>query len=180
MALGYIGLGSNLGDREEYLRRACTSLQSSPRIVVRRVSSVYETEPWGYVDQGAFLNAVAETVTDLGPIQLFCALQAIQGELGRQTRFRWGPREIDLDLLLYGDLTVCRRGLVVPHPAMYQRAFVLAPLAELAPWLKSPDGEPIRAILDRLDPGGKQTTIQTLSLSPAKLNPHFDKHHGVD
>jgi 2-amino-4-hydroxy-6-hydroxymethyldihydropteridine diphosphokinase len=176
----FIGLGSNLGNREDYLRQACEALRSSPRVAIRRVSSSYETEPWGFVDQPAFLNAVVEIVTELEPIQLFCTLQRIERELGRKQRFRWGPREIDLDLLLYGDRTVARRGLVVPHPAMYERAFVLAPLVKLAPWLKTPGGEPIRDILARLNRAGQRTTIQTLSSAPAELSPGFDNRKGVD
>ena len=161
----YIGLGSNVGDRAAYLRQACELLGATPRTTLRRLSSVYESEPWGYVDQRAFLNAVVEIVTELGPLQLLCALKSIEQKLERKTRFRWGPREIDLDLLLYDDRTVVRRGLTVPHAAMYQRAFVLAPLAELAPWVKMPGGEPIRDALARLDPSGQQATVQTLTLA---------------
>lgn len=151
---GYVGLGSNLGDRLGNLRRALLRLAGTPGVRVVRVSPVYETAPWGYTNQPSFLNAVAEVESALGPIQLATALQAAERGLGRTTTFRWGPREIDLDLLLYGnfygDRGLNRRGLAVPHPAMHERAFVLAPLADLRPDYQGPGGETIAAMLARL------------------------------
>jgi 2-amino-4-hydroxy-6-hydroxymethyldihydropteridine diphosphokinase len=160
----YIGLGSNLGDRESLLRRACEGLAKDPHITILRGSSIFESEPWGYAEQPAFLNAVVEIDTELGPLELLLVLQSIEKRLGREKRFKWGPREIDLDLLLYADLQINRRGLTVPHPAMFERAFVLAPLAELAPWLTTRDGVPIQDALHRLDPHGKQAVVQAVSL----------------
>ena len=146
----YVGLGSNLGDREANLRRAVALLSEAPESRVTRTSAVYETAPWGFLDQPAFLNAAAEVETALGPIQLVTALQTIERALGRTATFRWGPREIDLDLLLYGEQRFNRRGLTVPHSAMFERAFVLAPLADLRPEYRGPNGEPISVTLARL------------------------------
>lgn len=129
----YIGLGSNLGDRMEYLRSAAGML--SPDVRVLRTSPIYETAPWGYADQGAFLNQVIEGETELQPRTLLHLLKAIEAKLGRKERVRNGPREIDLDLLLYGDWIVNERNLVVPHPSLHERAFILTPLADLAPEL---------------------------------------------
>ncbi|HEX5418150.1 MAG TPA: 2-amino-4-hydroxy-6-hydroxymethyldihydropteridine diphosphokinase, partial [Chloroflexota bacterium] len=128
---GYVGLGSNLGDRPGNLRRALLRLAGTPGLRVLRVSAVYETAPWGVLNQPPFLNAVAEVVSALGPIQLVTALQVAERAIGRTATARWGPREIDLDLLLYGEYRAeqawQRRGLAVPHASMHERAFVLAP-----------------------------------------------------
>jgi 2-amino-4-hydroxy-6-hydroxymethyldihydropteridine diphosphokinase len=126
----YVGLGSNLGDRLENLRRAVELLDASDGVAVVRTSSVYETDPVG-PPQPDFLNAVAEISTDLGPHELLARCKAIEAELGRTPGERWGPREIDLDLLLYGDERIDTGELVVPHPRMNERAFVLVPLREL-------------------------------------------------
>jgi 2-amino-4-hydroxy-6-hydroxymethyldihydropteridine diphosphokinase len=129
----YIGLGANLGNREESIRAAAELIGAS------RISTIRETEPWGYEDQPLFLNAVAELETDLPPLELLDQLLEVERELGR-TRGgpRFGPRTIDLDLLVYGDLELDEPGLTVPHPRLHERLFVLVPLAELAPELDVP------------------------------------------
>jgi 2-amino-4-hydroxy-6-hydroxymethyldihydropteridine diphosphokinase len=133
MTIAYIGLGSNLGDRESLIRRAAELIGAT------RLSEVRETEPWGYVSQPRFLNAVAEIETDLSPRRLLDHLFDVEARLGRERIGpKWGPRTIDLDLLLYGDETVDEPGLVVPHPRLLEREFVLEPLADLVPWLKIP------------------------------------------
>jgi 2-amino-4-hydroxy-6-hydroxymethyldihydropteridine diphosphokinase len=133
MTVAYIGLGSNLGDRESLIRRAAELIGAA------RLSEVRETEPWGYVKQPRFLNAVAEIETDLPPRRLLDFLFDVEARLGRERIGpKWGPRTIDLDLLLYGDETVDEPGLVVPHPRLLEREFVLEPLADLVPWLKIP------------------------------------------
>jgi 2-amino-4-hydroxy-6-hydroxymethyldihydropteridine diphosphokinase len=133
MTLAYIGLGSNLGDRESLIRRAAELVGAT------RLSEVRETEPWGYVKQPRFLNAVAEIETDLSPRRLLDFLLDVEARLGRERIGpKWGPRTIDLDLLLYGDETLDEPGLVVPHPRLLEREFVLEPLADLVPWLKIP------------------------------------------
>lgn len=133
----YIALGSNVGDRELNLRRAVQLLEHSG-VVVAKLSSLYETEPVGYLDQPWFLNAVLEATTDLMAAELLSALRGIESHMGSSKAFRNGPRLIDLDILLYGDEVIDMPALVVPHPRMLQRNFVLAPLAEIAPQLRHP------------------------------------------
>jgi 2-amino-4-hydroxy-6-hydroxymethyldihydropteridine diphosphokinase len=129
----YIGLGANLGDREESIRAAAELIGAS------RISTIRETEPWGYENQPRFLNAVAELVTDLRPRELLEQLLDVERELGRvRMGPRFGPRTIDLDLLVYGELELDEPGLTVPHPRLHERLFVLVPLAELAPDLDVP------------------------------------------
>jgi 2-amino-4-hydroxy-6-hydroxymethyldihydropteridine diphosphokinase len=148
VTLAYIGLGSNLGDREETIRRAVELLGAA------RVSTLIETEPWGYADQPRFLNAVAELETDEPPRALLARLLEIERELGRSREGpRYGPRTIDLDLLLYGDDRLDEPGLGLPHPRLHERAFVLEPLAELAPELVVPGFGPVKALLSRLQSG---------------------------
>ena len=129
----YIGIGSNVGDRKENIRRALAMLERAGRVA--KVSSLYCTDPVGRAEQGEFLNAVAALETDLPPSQLLIRCSAIEYELGRQRGMRWGPRTIDLDILLYGDQRVqdLDPALTVPHPLMAERRFVLVPLAEIAP-----------------------------------------------
>jgi 2-amino-4-hydroxy-6-hydroxymethyldihydropteridine diphosphokinase len=136
MPIVYLGLGSNLGDRRANLTAAAASLP--PAATVLRASSIYETEPWGYLEQPTFLNQVLETETNLSPTDLLAALKRLEAGLGRQASFRYGPRLIDLDILLYDQLVLDLPDLVIPHPQLAQRAFTLVPLAELAPDLFHP------------------------------------------
>ena len=139
MTRAYVGLGSNLGDREALLRASLVALESDPAIEVVAVSSFRETEPVGYLDQPRFLNAVAALETTLAPRALLERLLAIERGLGRVREGpRFGPRPIDLDLLLHGDAVVAEPRLTVPHPRLHERRFVLEPLAELAPALDVP------------------------------------------
>jgi 2-amino-4-hydroxy-6-hydroxymethyldihydropteridine diphosphokinase len=133
MVRAFVGLGSNLGDRDALIRRA------AELIGAKRLSSLIETEPWGRGQQPMFLNAAAEIETPLAPRQLLVHLLDVERRLGRERIGpRWGPRTIDLDLLLYGDETIDEPGLVVPHPRLTEREFALRPLAELVPSLKIP------------------------------------------
>jgi 2-amino-4-hydroxy-6-hydroxymethyldihydropteridine diphosphokinase len=143
LATAYIGLGSNLGDRGENLPRALERLGAA------RVSTIRETDPVGVTEQPRFLNAVAELETDLPPRALLDRLLEIERDLGRdrESEERWGPRAIDLDLLLYDDEVIDEPGLTVPHPRLAERRFVLEPLAELAPDLVLPDGRAIKDLL---------------------------------
>lgn len=142
MTTAYIGLGSNLGDRERLIREAAELIGAV------RLSTVIETEPWGYANQPRFLNAVAEIETRLTARQLLDHLLDVERRLGRERiGAQWGPRTIDLDLLLYGDETIDEPGLVVPHPRLADRDFVLRPLAELAPSLKIPGSVTVQAAL---------------------------------
>ncbi len=143
----HIGLGSNLGDREENLRQAREKLQS-PHLKVTRASSIYQTAPREMLDQPWFLNQVVEAETTLFPRQLLARLQGIEKEMGRQRLIANGPRIIDLDILLFGSLVTHASGLEIPHPRMTERRFVLEPLAELAPALRHPQtGQTVRQML---------------------------------
>jgi len=145
VTLAYVGLGANLGDREAAIRRAAELLGAE------RLSTLRETEPWGYADQPRFLNAVAELETEEEPQALLERLLAIERELGRVREGpRYGPRTIDLDLLLYGELQLDEPGITVPHPRLHERGFVLEPLVELAPELDVPGRGPVKALLSRL------------------------------
>lgn len=132
MPLVYIGIGSNLGNREENCLNA-VALLSEEGIVVRRRSSLYETGPWGVTDQPRFINMAVAAETGLDPLMLLKVLKEIEHRLGRQDAKRWGPRIIDLDILLYDDLILEDPSLQIPHPLMHERDFVLRPLAEIAP-----------------------------------------------
>ncbi|MCS6954197.1 MAG: 2-amino-4-hydroxy-6-hydroxymethyldihydropteridine diphosphokinase [Bryobacterales bacterium] len=137
MKIVYLSLGSNLGDRENTLREALRQLEA-PDLRIRRVSSLYETEPQGFKDQPWFLNLVVEAETSLFPLQLLGRIRRIELALGRRRLAPKGPRTIDIDLLLYGSFVIERAELAVPHLRMAERRFVLEPLAELAPDLRHP------------------------------------------
>jgi 2-amino-4-hydroxy-6-hydroxymethyldihydropteridine diphosphokinase len=145
----YVGLGANLGDREATIRRAVELLAATPGIELVAVSTLRETDPVGYADQPCFLNGVAALETELAPRGLLDRLLAVERELGRVRGKgpRFGPRTIDLDLLLYGDDVVEEPGLVVPHPRLTDRRFVLEPLHELDPDLTLPDGQRVADLL---------------------------------
>jgi 2-amino-4-hydroxy-6-hydroxymethyldihydropteridine diphosphokinase len=149
----FVGLGSNLGDREATILRALARLQDEPELRVVRISTLRETEPVGYVDQPRFLNGVVELETELSARDLLTRLQAVERELGR-TRGEGpplGPRTIDLDLLLYGEETIAQPRLHVPHPRMHERRFVLEPLGEVAPGLVVPGHGPVETLLAELE-----------------------------
>ena len=149
----YLGLGSNLGDRRSFLDSAISALV--PALRVSRLSPIYETDPWGYSDQDDFLNMVVEAETDLGPKQLLVFLKGIEVKLGRQPRFRNGPREIDIDILIYDDQILNEVGLRIPHPRLQERAFILVPLADLAPGLSIPGlDKTVAELLSNLDTSG--------------------------
>ena len=134
----FVGLGSNLGEREALIRQALDELAALPDTTLIRVSSLYDTEPVGEIEQPRFLNAVAMLDTELTARQLLWNLQRIEARLGRTRTQRWGPRTMDLDLLLYGDLVIEEAELKLPHPELSRRAFVLVPLVELDPSLTHP------------------------------------------
>lgn len=129
----YLSLGGNLGRPDKSMATALRMLDADPSTEVVSVSSLYRTPPWGKVDQPDFLNAAAEVRTTLSPRELLKACLDAELKLKRVRQERWGPRLIDIDILVFGDLTVDEDGLEIPHPRMLERAFVLAPLAEIAP-----------------------------------------------
>lgn len=147
----YLSLGSNQGRREEHLQRAIDRLHEA-RVFVRRCSAVYETEPQDLPHQPWFLNLVVEAATDLFPIQLLAKTAAIERALGRERRVAKGPRTIDIDILLFGRFAIDTPQLVVPHPRLHLRRFVLQPLVELAPELRHPLlGSSMRELLEKME-----------------------------
>jgi 2-amino-4-hydroxy-6-hydroxymethyldihydropteridine diphosphokinase len=150
--LAYIGVGANLGDREATMRAALEALDATPDIRVVAVSTFRETDPVGYVDQPRFLNAAAAVETELDARGLLDALLAVERGLGRTREGpRFGPRTIDLDLLLFGDARLDEPGLTVPHPRLHERGFVLEPLAELDPALVVPGRGPLEGLRRNLE-----------------------------
>ena len=150
--LGYLALGSNLGDRQGYLRSAIARLRAAPGVNFLRASSIYETEPVGVTDQPRFLNMVVEVEIEesVTPRHLLALAKRIETEVGRTQRERWGPREVDIDVLLVGGEQISDDDFELPHPRMWERAFVMVPLAELAPELKGPDGKRAAEAAERL------------------------------
>ena len=157
----YLCLGGNLGDRLAALTEALRLLDATPGMRRIACSSVYETEPWAVADQPNFLNLVAAYETALSPEDLLAACKSVEEEIGRVASYRWGPRLIDVDILLYGDQVVdsSEPDLQIPHPRMTQRAFVLAPLAEIASELAvPPQGDTVRRWLEHVD--GKDGVVR--------------------
>ncbi len=159
--IAYLGLGTNLADRLANLQKAVDEIP--PLVILRRASSIYESEPWGYVDQPAFLNQVLEVETDLPPAALLKYLKGIERKMGRQPTFRYGPRLIDIDILFYGEQVIDQPDLAIPHPRLPERAFMLAPLAELSPNLRHPaNHKTVREMLSIVDTSG----VSKLSPNP--------------
>ncbi len=149
MNSAYIGLGTNLGDRESYLMNAIEELSSHPSNRITAVSSIYETDPWGYEEQGKFLNMVICLQTELSPQDLLACCMYVEKKLGRKREIRWGPRTIDLDILLYNQENIVTENLVIPHPRIMERAFVAIPLVELDKDITLPNmDKPVREVMD--------------------------------
>jgi 2-amino-4-hydroxy-6-hydroxymethyldihydropteridine diphosphokinase len=160
MPSAWVGLGSNLGDSETVLTQALAALDRLPQTRLERASNAYRTPPWGVTGQPDFLNAVAELSTDLSPHDLLHRLLEIESTLGRVRQDeRWGPRVIDLDLLLVDDAAIETPELSLPHPRLHQRAFVLIPLQALAPGLTIPGQGTVAELLEQL-PAAEKTDIK--------------------
>lgn len=164
----YLGLGTNLGDRLVNLAQAVRSLSGFSSL--QAVSPVYETPPWGFTDQPPFLNLAVQIVTNLKPTALLRRLKKIEVQLGRKPSFRYGPRLIDIDILFYGSQVWQSADLVIPHPHLHQRAFVLVPLADLAPWFLHPLlHQTVAELLAQIDASG--VTLYA-SLEDIDVNSH--------
>jgi len=152
MTIAYVGLGSNLAEPREQVEKALHALSELPRTSLLARSKLYATEPWGHRDQPGFVNAVAMLDTPLSARELLDALLAIERRAGRQRNGeRWGPRILDLDILLFGDGRIDEPALRVPHPRLHERAFALVPLAELAPSLDIPGAGRVVDLLSKID-----------------------------
>ncbi len=149
----YIGIGSNIGDAQFHVLRAVEMLKESPHCTMLRCASLYGSKPFGPVEQADFVNTVVELDTDLNAEELLEHLKKTEQHLGRTGNVRWGPREIDLDILSYGNLQVNSTELTLPHPGIAERAFVLVPLAELRPDLLLADGQTAEEAKNKLESG---------------------------
>lgn len=164
----FLGLGSNLGDRLTTLQRAVDLLDADPRTRVDAVSSVYETAPVGGPEQGDFLNLAVRVATRRSPVALLALAHAVESALGRVRRERWGPRTVDIDILLYGQRLVRLPRLEIPHPRLLERAFALVPLVEVAPGQRLADGRSLPAALAALAPIEGLTAVGTQVVAPAE------------
>lgn len=162
----FLGLGSNLGDRLDFLQRAVDLLDADPKIDVDVVSTVYETEPVGGPVQEPFLNIAARVRTRRSPLRLLRLCHEVEGTLGRVRAERWGPRTIDVDILLWQGRVVATRSLQIPHPRLAERPFALVPLVEVGPGMRMPDGTSLATLLARLAPIEGVTAIGTQVRAP--------------
>lgn len=150
--ISYVALGSNKGDRFDYLQRAVKIIEDDENIRLLNTSSVYETSPFGNTEQENFLNAVIEIITSLTPRQLLYRLKEIEAEIGRTENEKWGPREIDLDIIFYEDFVINEDDLIIPHPGIYQRDFFIIPLLEINDKLRdSKTGKELSEFLNSLE-----------------------------
>jgi len=151
----YLGFGANLGDRYGQIKKALALINALPETKITKLSSLYETAPVGYTEQGSFFNGACELETILPPLELLKTLLTIEDSLGRVRTVRWGPRTIDLDILFYNHLILHQHDLIIPHPAIAERGFVLYPLCEIAPHFIHPEkGCDIAMLLEKYRENG--------------------------
>jgi 2-amino-4-hydroxy-6-hydroxymethyldihydropteridine diphosphokinase len=148
--ISYLGIGSNIGNTKDNLDSAIKILNESKNCKILQVSRFYKTKPVGLANQPDFLNAVVKIETLLSPEDLLKLINIIENKLGRVRTIKWGPRTIDIDILIYGNININKENLIIPHPAMMERAFVLEPLSEIEPNMILPNGENISEVLDRI------------------------------
>ncbi len=153
-SIAFVALGANLGDPALQIRQAIEAMAALPGTQVERASRLYRSPPWGMTDQPTFVNAVAQLRTGMQPVALLGALMEIERVAGRQRSERWGPRLLDLDLLVHGQVMVDAPGLCLPHPHLHERGFVLMPLAEIAPDFHVPGKGPVLELLRAVDCAG--------------------------
>lgn len=166
----WLSLGTNVGDREQNLERALFALRGVGTVTA--VSPIYETKPWGVTDQPNFLNLCAAAITNLAPRPLLTTLKILERELGREPGLHWGPRIIDLDILFYNELIYHDEQLTIPHPLLAERAFVLVPLADIAPHLIHPQtNQTILELLAHVDRTDVKPHTQTLRLAKSIPEP---------
>lgn len=163
MKLAYLSLGSNIGDKKKYLYDAIKLLDGYKGIRIVKLSSLYETSPWGYTEQDLFMNLVVLIETSLSPVELLDCCQFIEQELGRVRLIKWGPRVIDVDILLFEDQTINTERLTIPHPFMTERDFVMIPLCEIAKDLKI-DGITVETIIQKFDQKALKKVIAQLQV----------------
>lgn len=162
----YLGLGTNLGDRTANLQAALNGL--AEELVITAVSPIYQTPPWGVTDQPDFLNLCLAAKTDLPPVELLAFVKNLEVELGRQPAKRWGPRLIDIDILFYANQLVETENMIIPHPRLAERAFVLRPLADIAPDFVHPAlGETMADLSEKVVDEGIRPYPTTITLQPA-------------
>ncbi len=167
MSLMYLSLGSNLNDRYANLQRAIAALQE--HFTITAISPVYLTEPWGDTDQPAFLNVCVAATTNMPPHDALRLIKATEADMGREPARRWGPRLIDIDILFYDKLILSDQELIIPHPRIGERAFVLAPLADIIPDFRHPQtGETIEDMLERLGTTGVERLFEMQFPSPTR------------
>ncbi len=180
MNLVYIGMGSNLGDPVQNLKTALSHLQDVHGLDLLRISSFYRSAPVGYEDQDWFVNSVAEGETSRSPRDLLLVLQSIEKAMGRDKRFRWGPRNIDLDILFFAETVLEEQDLILPHPRADQRRFVLEPLVELAPDRIHPkSGKTFRTLLSELGNSQPVWKMEGVTAAPVSIREKREDHSAV-